>query len=363
MTLISAGFVFNFILIILRVSSEDYDLVQIPEYDRSYIVNTLTMKYAMTHDDAKNCVTELEYFYTGLKYKAIDNMSDHPPSAIRNAWEIHIVYTSIYFDFTYSKFGTYIHHKPMEQDKGQLYLYHKLKNFGIKNMNETIWLLEIAQQQGEYSESTSWNNYYKESENLPNFNGKVNRFLEKFIKQCNPPMHNFEILDIAMGQGRNSLWLAQEGYSVTGFDTSSEGIRTAKTQAEKLNLNTLQLHVKSVEEFDFGSEQWDLIICMYSPIINETNYLRRIEQSLKRNGLLMIEGFHWDSLNGEHPIPIGVTYRTDAIPCLFPNLTTIKYEEPTDYSDFGNRQTKLIRYIGQRECPSTCTPAKKPNSP
>lgn len=352
---ISAGFVFNFILIIVRASTEDYDLVQIPKYDRSYIVNTLTTKYTMNPADAKNCVAELEYFYTGLKYKVIDNMLDHLPSVIRNAWEAHIIYTSIYFDFTYAKFGTYIHHKPMGQDKGQLHLYHKLQNFGIKNMNETIWLLEIRQQQqqqGENFESTSWNNYYQESENLPNFNGKVNRFLEEYIKQYNPPVHHFRILDIAMGQGRNALWLAQRGYSVTGFDTSTEGIRMARNQAEKLNLNNLQLHVKSVEEFDFGFEQWDLILCMYSPIINETSYLRKIEQSLKHNGLLMIEGFHWDNLNGEHPIPIGVTYRTNAIPYLFPNLTIITYEEPTDYSDFGNRQTKLIRYIGQRKCPS-----------
>ncbi|CAF2642770.1 unnamed protein product [Rotaria sp. Silwood2] len=331
------------------MSSTNYNRVKIPERDFQYIIKNLQIKYRMNYEDAKMCVLELEHFYTGIKYKIVDSMLDHPPTAIKNAWESHIVYTSMYFNFTHSTFSTYVHYEPIEHDKGQLHIYHKLKKFGINNMNEAVWLLKTPHQQEYYSSPTSWNTYYMGSSTLSNFNRKENKFLKKFIEEYKPPSHNFQVLDIAMGQGRNSIWLAKKGYKVTGFDSSIEGIHIAKNQTKQLNLTALQAQVTTIEEFHFGFEQWDLIVCMYFPIINQTSYLRRIEQSLKYKGLLIVEAFHWDSLSDEYTIPVDVTYRTNAIPLLFPNLTILVYEESIDYSDFGNRLTKIIRYVGQKK--------------
>ncbi len=38
-------------------------------------------------------------------------------------------------------------------------------------------------------------------------------------------------LDLACGEGRNSIWLAQRGWQVTGIDFSHEAIRKARTLA------------------------------------------------------------------------------------------------------------------------------------
>ncbi|CAF2724755.1 unnamed protein product [Rotaria sp. Silwood2] len=216
-------------------------------------------------------------------------------------------------------------------------------------MNETVWLLKTPQQQEHYSSPASWSTYYMESNTLSNFNQKENKFLKNFIEKYKPSFHDFQVLYIAMGQGRNSIWLAQKGYKVTGFDSSIEGVQIAKNQAKHLNLTILQAHVTTIEEFHFDVEQWDLIICMYFSIINQTSYLKRIEQSLKYKGLLLVEVFHWDSLSGDYIIPLDITYRTKSIALLFPNLTTLIYEEPIDYSDFGNKLTKIIRYVGQKQ--------------
>ena len=43
-------------------------------------------------------------------------------------------------------------------------------------------------------------------------------------------------LDIGMGQGRNAIFLAQQGWDVTGFDPSVEGVRQAQATAQKLKL-------------------------------------------------------------------------------------------------------------------------------
>ena len=48
-------------------------------------------------------------------------------------------------------------------------------------------------------------------------------------------------LDIGMGQGRNSVFLAMKGWDVTGFDLSDEGIATARRNAERagVKINTI----------------------------------------------------------------------------------------------------------------------------
>jgi len=61
-----------------------------------------------------------------------------------------------------------------------------------------------------------------------------------------------------MGQGRNSIYLAQQGWSVTGFDIADEAVASAKARAEKesVKINTI---LEPIETFDFADSQWDLI--------------------------------------------------------------------------------------------------------
>ncbi|UJR06960.1 hypothetical protein I4U23_011248 [Adineta vaga] len=200
----------NCIFFIYGILSKSYDEVQIPMNDIQYIISHLQIKYRMNYNDAKNCIIELEHFFTGIKYKIINNMIDHPPGAIKNTWEIYIVHTSMYYNFSYLTFDRYIHYTPLVEDKD--------------NMNETVWLLRSLNEQEYYSSLATWNTYFKKSKSLVNFNSNVNKFLKQFIEEYNPSLNNFKVLDIAMGQGRNSIWLAQKGYDVVGFDTSIEEV-------------------------------------------------------------------------------------------------------------------------------------------
>ncbi len=56
-----------------------------------------------------------------------------------------------------------------------------------------------------------------------------------------------------MGQGLNALFLARNGWEVTGFDSADEGIRKAKAQAARLALR-LTAEVNTFETFEFGVE-------------------------------------------------------------------------------------------------------------
>ena len=94
-------------------------------------------------------------------------------------------------------------------------------------------------------------------------------------------------LDIGMGQGRNSIFLAQQGWEVTGFDPSDEGVRQAQEQARKLGLR-LRTLVEREEHFDLGAAQWDLIVMTYVRRLRAGD-AERFAHALRPQGIFVYE--------------------------------------------------------------------------
>ena len=90
-----------------------------------------------------------------------------------------------------------------------------------------------------------------------------------------------------MGQGRNSIFLSQQGWDVTGFDPSAEGIRQAKAAAQRLKLE-LHALVAREEDFDLGHEKWDLIVMTYVRFVNAED-AARFQRALKAGGIFVYE--------------------------------------------------------------------------
>ncbi len=77
----------------------------------------------------------------------------------------------------------------------------------------------------------------------------------EFIKSLVPGR---KALDIACGEGRNSIFLAREGFDVTGLDISDSGLEKASkwTEREKLQID---FRIQNLEVYEF-TETYDLII-------------------------------------------------------------------------------------------------------
>jgi len=69
---------------------------------------------------------------------------------------------------------------------------------------------------------------------------------------------DFRALDIACGEGRNSIFLAREGFRVTGIDISSVGLEKARKWMEREGLK-IDFRQADLRHYVF-SEQYDLII-------------------------------------------------------------------------------------------------------
>ncbi len=83
-------------------------------------------------------------------------------------------------------------------------------------------------------------------------------FLAENIELIKSLVPGKKALDIACGEGRNSIYLAAEGFAVTGLDISRAGMEKAREWMERENLR-ISFRIQNLEGYEF-SESYDLII-------------------------------------------------------------------------------------------------------
>ena len=77
-----------------------------------------------------------------------------------------------------------------------------------------------------------------------------------FLVEHSKLLHRGETLDVAMGEGRNAVYLATQGFSVTGVDFCETAIKRAQRLAEE---SRAKLEAK-LQDLDFFVEHGDTII-------------------------------------------------------------------------------------------------------
>jgi len=184
--------------------------------------------------------------------------------------------------------------------------------------------------------SRYWNQYF--ADERPGFNTNPNNFLVEMVKGRLPG----KALDVAMGQGRNGIWLAQQGWDVTGFDIAVQATTCANQQAANLGV-TIRTEVNTIGAFDYGVRCWDLILVFYAGVGPSAEH---IERALKPGGLLLVEAFHEDALRSIRIC--GVLFKTGELPARYPGLRTVRYEEPIAMPDFAQKPTRVVRFCAQK---------------
>jgi SAM-dependent methyltransferase len=71
-------------------------------------------------------------------------------------------------------------------------------------------------------------------------------------------------LDLACGAGRNALWLAAHGWSVTAVDGASSAIHILRDRASERHFK-IDAHVADLEkgEYEIAAAAWDLVVIGY----------------------------------------------------------------------------------------------------
>lgn len=168
----------------------------------------------------------------------------------------------------------------------------------------------------------------------PEFNTRPNQFLVDAVKGLRPG----RALDVDMGQGRNAIFLARQGWDVTGFDVAAVGLQNAREHAAAAGVKITAVHA-SDEEFDFGRERWDLIAIIYAL---EKRSVHRVRDALKPGGLVVIEAGHTDDPKA------GFGFRTDELRDIFKGFRILKYEDTIGRYDWGPETIRLVRLVAQK---------------
>lgn len=131
-----------------------------------------------------------------------------------------------------------------------------------------------------------WDERYRSAEYA--YGIKPNVFLKENIKSI--PKGN--ILSLAEGEGRNAVFLAQQGYSVTAVDSSVVGLNKGKKLAKENSVNVEFIHT-DLALYDLGEDKWDGIVSIFCPLPSTLRKLlhKQVVTGLKRDGVFLVEAY------------------------------------------------------------------------
>ena len=198
--------------------------------------------------------------------------------------------------------------------------------------------LKTIESEGRRLEVDRWNRILTSEK--PAFNTQPNAFLVEMLKGRAPGA----ALDVGMGQGRNALYLAQQGWAVTGFDPADKAVAQANATAAKLGVK-LTTVIQGSEDFDFGENRWDLVVLSY---VTVRDIADRVVRSLKPGGIVVVEAFHRD-VTRARPVGAGVVFDSNELLTLFAKLRVLRYEDADATSDFGGAGSRAVRLCAMKE--------------
>jgi cyclopropane fatty-acyl-phospholipid synthase-like methyltransferase len=142
---------------------------------------------------------------------------------------------------------------------------------------------------GRFPESANtWDQRYSGQDFL--FGTAPNAWLARQAALLAPGM---KALAIADGEGRNGVWLAQQGLLVDAFDLSAVGMAKAAELAQRHGVH-LNLHVCDCDAWDWQPEAYDCVLAIFIQFadpVQRAQLFERIVATLKPGGILILQGY------------------------------------------------------------------------
>jgi len=132
------------------------------------------------------------------------------------------------------------------------------------------------------------------------------------------------VLDVAMGNGRNAIFMAKAGYEVEGVDRSPEAVNMALDAAREAGVN-IKAQVADLEgEYKINKGAYEVIICF--------NYLQRslipqIREGVRPGGTVVYETFTVDQIQFGHPRNPDYLLEHNELLKMFREFRCLRYHE------------------------------------
>lgn len=151
------------------------------------------------------------------------------------------------------------------------------------------------------------------------------------------------VIDIAMGGGRDTVFLSEVGFKVIGLEKSVEAIKIAKRKAKERNVNPL-LVLADAEYLPFKEESADCLIVFY---FLSKKRIKEFPKLLRKGGLLIYETYlkrqnlldRWR--DEEHLLEDG------ELLSYFEDFEILFYEELI--TDEDGKKKAIARFVGRKK--------------
>ena len=157
----------------------------------------------------------------------------------------------------------------------------------------------------------------------------------EFVSRVAGPLAVGSVLDVACGQGRNAVWLAQRGHRVTAIDLSAVAIAQARELASGRGVD-VDFQVADFRTWEPPADGYDLVVLSYlqlPPVDREAAH-RRAVAALAPGGRLLLVAHHRDNI--EHGVG-------------GPDNPDVLYEEEILAADFATldveRNERVLREV------------------
>ncbi len=136
--------------------------------------------------------------------------------------------------------------------------------------------------------ATTWNQRFSQADFL--FGRAPNAYL---VASAQHLPRSGRVLCVADGEGRNSVWLAQQGLQVDAFDIAEAGVAKARALAAEAGV---QVHheVADVDQYPWPADSFDAVVAVFVQFADpaqRTRLFQHMVQALKPGGLLLLHGY------------------------------------------------------------------------
>lgn len=195
----------------------------------------------------------------------------------------------------------------------------------------------------------SWNDRFKNENYVYGTNPNV--FLADIHKKLNL---SGEALAIAEGEGRNAVYLAQQGMNVTAWDYAQSGLAKTEKLAKDRNV-TVQTKLVDLNEANWDKDHWDELICIFGhfPEALRTKTLEGVKEAVKPGGYFISEVYSVYQLpyKSGGPQNVELLYKPEEFLNVFSDWRIVHFfmgEVVRNEGELHNGLSHVIQFVGQK---------------
>lgn len=204
-----------------------------------------------------------------------------------------------------------------------------------------------------------WSGRYSAAGDDYLFGTEPNKFLKS---QAGRLRAGQKALSVAEGEGRNGVWLAEEGLSVTAVELSPIALHKARRLAVARHV-AVDFILADVLTWTWPSETFDVVAAIFIQFLapeERRTLFRCIEASLKPGGLLLLQGYTPKQLEYRTggPSAIENLYTEKLLRDAFGDMEMIDLHEHEDWLEEGSGgqrghwgRSALIDMVAQKKVP------------